>query len=152
LTGQQTTLIGSYLARLAACLFAAFGGLHLFVDLLLSSFQVWPVLAPLPDLPAAGRLLFVQRFDELMRLMLILAAPALTLLTLIEIGLGFVNRYASQLNVMTLSMALKGWIAAFVLLLTIGSAVDFMADWLSAQREVLKLLPFGGGPFGSGSP
>jgi type III secretion protein T len=142
LSGHQTTLIGSYLGRLAGYVFAAFGGLQLFFELLLSSFQIWPVLDPLPSLPAVGALFFIGRFDELMRLVLLLAAPVLCVLTLIEFGLGFVNRYAPQLNVFTLSMSLKSWLAIPILFLTVASTVEFIVDWLGDQRGLLQGLPF----------
>ena len=141
ITGQQTTLLGAYLGRLAGYLFAAFGGLTLFVDLLLSSFAVWPVLSKFPDLNAAGSMFFVERFDELMRLMLLLAAPALCVLTLLEFGLGFMNRYSPQLNVFTLSMPLKSLLAILILLLAIGTTTDFVVHWLAGQRDLIRLLP-----------
>lgn len=141
ITGQQTTLLGAYLGRLAGYLFAAFGGLTLFVDLLLSSFAVWPVLSKFPDLKAAGSMFFVERFDELMRLMLLLAAPALCVLTLLEFGLGFMNRYSPQLNVFTLSMPLKSLLAILILLLAIGATTDFVVHWLAGQRDLIRLLP-----------
>lgn len=143
-TGHSTTLIGAYLGRLAGYLFVAFGGLRLFIDLLLSSFKVWPVLSPLPDLAAVGSLFFIERFDELMRLMLLLAAPALCVLTLLDLGLGFINRYAPQFNVFTLSMSLKGWLAVAILMLTVTSMGEFLVRWLGDQRGLLRLLPFGG--------
>jgi type III secretion protein T len=142
LTGQQTTLIGAYMSRLAAYLFAAFGGLRLFIDLVLSSFTVWPVQEPLPDLAAVGARFFIERFADLMALILLLAAPALCVLTLLEFGLGLVNRYAPQLNVFTLSLALKAWIAILVLLLTVATVGSFTLDWLAGQRGLLQLLPF----------
>jgi type III secretion protein T len=134
-------LLGAYLGRLAGYLFAAFGGLTLFVDLLLSSFAVWPVLSRFPDLKAAGSMFFVERFDELMRLMLLLAAPALCVLTLLEFGLGFMNRYSPQLNVFTLSMPLKSLLAILILLLAIGTTTDFVVHWLAGQRDLIRLLP-----------
>ena len=142
ITGQQTTLLGAYLGRLAGYMFAAFGGLTLFVDLLLSSFAIWPVLSGFPKLDALGSMFFVERFDELMRLMLLLAAPALCVLTLLEFGLGFMNRYAPQLNVFTLSMPLKSLLAILILLLAIGTTTDFVVHWLALQRDLIKLLPF----------
>ena len=145
LTGLQTTLIGGYLARLAGYLFAAFGGLQMFVDLVLSSFQVWPLFAPFPDLSAAREMFFIQRFDELMRISLLLAAPVLCALTLLEFGLGFINRYAPQLNVFMLSLALKSWLAIFILVLAVGNMAAFILDWLGDQRGLLQLLPLGGG-------
>jgi type III secretion protein T len=142
LTGHQTTLIGAYLGRLAGYVFAAFGGLQLFFELLMSSFQVWPVLDPMPSLPAIGALFFIGRFDELMRLVLLLAAPVLCVLTLVEVGLGFVNRYAPQLNVFTLSMSLKAWLAIPILLLTVANTVEFVIDWMGQQRGLLTTLPW----------
>lgn len=144
LTGAQTTLIGAYLGRLGGYLFAALGGLHMFVDLLLSSFQVWPVLAPFPDLQAIGATFYVSRFDELMRLMLLLSAPVLCVLTLLEIGLGFINRYAPQLNVFVLSLSLKAWVAILVLFLTVGNVVTFIVEWLGNQKGLLSTLPLSG--------
>jgi type III secretion protein T len=141
LTGAQTTLIGAYLGRLGGYVFAALGGLQMFVKLLLSSFLIWPVNAPMPDLEAAGAVFFVGRFDELMQLALLLAAPVLCVLTLLEVGLGFVNRYASQLNVFVLSMALKSWLAILILLLTVASAVSFVIGWMDDQRGLLSELP-----------
>jgi type III secretion protein T len=136
-------MIGAFLGRYAAYLFAAFGGLRLFIELLLSSFRVWPPLAPLPDLQAAGQLFFIHRFDDLMRLALLIAAPALCLLTLLEVGLGFVNRYAPQLNVFTLSMSLKSWLAMLILVLTAGSIASFVVDWVAGQHDLLRVIPLG---------
>lgn len=141
ITGQQSTLLGAYLGRLAGYLFAAFGGLTLFIDLLLSSFAVWPVLSQFPDLNAAGAIFFVDRFDQLMRLMLLLAAPALSVLTLLEFGLGFMNRNAPQLNVFMLSMPLKSLLAVLILLLALGTTVDVVVHWLADQNGLLELLP-----------
>ena len=84
---------------------------------------------------------FVDRFDELMRLMLLLAAPALSVLTLLEFGLGFMNRYAPQLNVFTLSMPLKSLLAVLILLLAVGTTADFVVHWLAGQRDLIRLLP-----------
>ncbi|MGI9284305.1 MAG: type III secretion system export apparatus subunit SctT [Pseudomonadales bacterium] len=140
LSGHQTSLIGALLSQLAGYLFVAFGGLLIFLDLLLTSYSVWPLAAPLPDLAAAGQLFFIQRFDELMRLILLLAAPALVVLTLIDFGLGFVNRYAQQLNVFSLSLSIKAWLGVFIVLLMLTSIVEFMLGWLADQQGLLEAL------------
>jgi type III secretion protein T len=142
LTGHQTTLIGTFLSRLAGYLFAAFGGLRLFIDLVLTSFSVWPVTEPLPNLPAVGAMFFVHRFDDLMRITLLLSAPVLIALTLLEVGMGFINRYAPQLNVFSLSMSLKAWLAIFIVLLSLGNMSSFLLDWLGDQHGLLGMLPF----------
>jgi type III secretion protein T len=143
-TGYSTTLIGAYLGRLAGYFFVAFGGLRVFVDLLLSSFRIWPILSPLPDLAAVGSLFFIQRFDDLMRLMLLLAAPSLCVLTLLDLGLGLINRFAPQFNVFTLSTSIKSWFAVAILLLSVTSMGEFLVRWLGDQGDLLQRLPFHG--------
>ena len=87
---------------------------------------------------------YIERFDELMRISLLLAAPVLCALTLLEVGLGLINRYAPQLNVFTLSLALKSWLAILILALTVGNMAAFILNWLSDQSGFLRTLPLGG--------
>lgn len=140
LSGHQTSLNGSFLSHFAGYLFVATGGLLVFFDLLFSSYEVWPISAPFPQLSALGSLFFVSRFDELMRLVLLLAAPALVLLTLVEFGLGFVNRYAEKLNIFSLSMSIKAWLGTFVIILMITRIAEFLIDWLADQRGLLDAI------------
>lgn len=139
-TGHQTTPFGTYLSRFAAFAFVSFGGLRVFLDVVLSSYLVWPVHAPLPDLGAAGQIFFIGRFDALMSMILLVAAPALLALTLIEAGFGFVNRYAQQLNVFSLSMSMKAWMGALLLLLMSGVVMQFIADWIRDNAGLLSTL------------
>lgn len=140
LSGHQTSLNGAFLSHLAAFLFVATGGLGIFLGLLLESYAIWPVKSPLPELSALGPVFFVSRFDELMQLILLLAAPALALLTLVEFGLGFVNRYAEKLNIFSLSMSIKAWLGTFILLLMLAVLIEFFVDWMAAQRGLLETL------------
>ena len=147
LSGHQTSLNGSFLSHFAGFVFVASGGLLVFFEVLFGSYVVWPVVATWPRLDMLGSLFFVQRFDELMRLILLLAAPALALLTLVEFGLGFINRYAERLNVFALSMSIKAWLGTFVIVLMLGNVATFLIDWFAQQRTVLDMIwpALGGG-------
>lgn len=140
LSGHQTSLNGSFFAHFAGYLFVATGGLLVFFELLFSSYDVWPISSAFPNLSALGSLFFVSRFDELMRLVLLMAAPALVLLTLVEFGLGFVNRYAEKLNIFSLSMSIKAWLGTFVIALMIATTVEFMIDWFAGQRGLVDAI------------
>lgn len=138
--GHQTTLTATFFSRLAAYLFVAFGGLSVFLGILLQSYAVWPVDAPFPELRWSADLLFVRRFADLVSIMLILAAPVILVLGLVEFGFGLVNRFAEQLNVFSLSLSVKAWIATFIIALTISTIVDYVQRWLADQVDLLDAL------------
>ena len=140
IAGHQTTLTASFYSRLAAYLFVAFGGLPMFIGLLLQSYAIWPVHAAWPVLQFNDGLLFVRRFSELVSLMLLLASPVLLVLTLVEFGFGLINRFAERLNVFALSLAAKSWVATFVIILILGTMVEYVLRWIASQRGLLELM------------
>src|SRR3546814_1155246 len=64
--GHQTSLHGQFLSQFAAYLFMASGAFLVFLDLLLTSYTVWPVMSFFPDIKVAGIHLFVGQFSYLM--------------------------------------------------------------------------------------
>lgn len=140
LSGHQTSLTGAFMARFAGYLFVAFGGLTVFLELLFESYLIWPIVQMLPDLNMAGQALVVERFGDLMQLILLFAAPALVLLTLVELGFGFMNRYAPQVNVFAISMPVKSWLGIAIVLLMLGTVVETVVAWVAAQRDLLTPL------------
>ena len=57
-----------------------------------------------------------------------------------EFGLGLVNRYAERLNVFSLSLALKAWLAVLVIALILVALVDHVLGWIAGQHNLLDLL------------
>ena len=49
--------------------------------------------------------------------MLVLAAPAIVILLVIDMSFGLVNRYAPQLNVFALTLPIKAWLATGIILM-----------------------------------
>ena len=88
----------------------------------------------------------------MLALTLLLAAPALVVMSIVDLALGLVNRYAQQLNVFSLSMPIKAWLSLWIVLLGLGSVVQFVTDHVSANRGLLntlqRALPPGGGSDG----
>ena len=138
--GHRTTLSATFFSRLAAYLFVALGGLSVFLGLLLQSYTIWPIDAPLPVLRWKDDLIFVQRFSDLFAIMLVLAAPVLVVLSLVEFGFGLVNRFAERLNVFSISMSVKSWIAILVIVLALSTMVDYVLRWLANQAGLLDRL------------
>jgi len=140
LSGNQTSLNGAFLGRLANIVFIFSGGLSLLVHVLMESYALWPIAAPMPKLDPRGIGLFEAEFGRMMVLAVLFAAPVLTVLFLIDIGLGLVNRFAQQLNVFTLSMSIKAFAATVVILLLLSSYMLAIERDVTSRPEVLHGL------------
>jgi type III secretion protein T len=137
LSGHQTSLNGAFLGRLASVVFVSMGGLSLLLRVIMESYAIWPVAAPMPVLDARSLSLFEGEFGRLMVLATLFAAPALTVLFLIDVALGLMNRFAQQLNVFSLSLSLKAFAATFVLLLLTGSFVTAIVRDIASRPAVI---------------
>lgn len=140
LMGHQTSLTGSVLGRFAGWLFVATGGLMVFLDVVLTSYAVWPVSRMWPDFNAVGQGFIIDRVQQLMVLTLLLAAPALVLMTVVDLGMGFMNRYAPNLNVFALSMPVKAVIAVWVIMLMMPTVAAYTRSHLSALANLMAEL------------
>jgi type III secretion protein T len=138
--GHETSLTGQLLSQLAAWLFLASGAFTLFLDLLMRSYTLWPVGHMLPPLTVLGQNLAIDQFGSLLTVALMLAAPALVVLSLIDLCLGLINRYAQQLNVFSFSLAIKAWVATWIVLLSLGTFVEVVTMRLFENRGLLRLL------------
>jgi type III secretion protein T len=136
MSGQQTSLNGALLGRLAGYVFMAGGGFMLLVGTLLESYTLWPAHAPMPELVRGGARLFEAEFGRIMLLTLLVAAPALVLLYLVEGVLGLVNRFAQQFNVFSLSQSLKTVVATWIILVQLVTLVELLQDDLLARGGV----------------
>ncbi len=137
LSGHQTTLNGALFGRLASFLFMAGGGFMVMIGALMESFALWPVGAPWPALDPAGIGLLESEFGRIMFLAVLISAPALVLLYLVETVLGLMNRFAPQLNVFSLSLSLKAVAATWIVMLQLIVLAQLLQDELMSRGEVV---------------
>jgi type III secretion protein T len=140
LGGSQISLSGALLSRFSGYIFLAVGGLTIFLDLLLGSYRIWPVQAPFPAMDWRGVDYFARGFGSMMSMAFMLAAPALILMSMIDLALGVMNRFAPQLNVLPIAMALKAWIASLILLLGLTAFVSVIVQSFDRSRGLLNIL------------
>lgn len=139
LSGHQTSLSGALLGRLASFLFMAAGGFMMFVGALVESFAIWPLAQPGLALSRGSLRLFEAAFAHFAVLSLLIAAPCLIVMYVVDLALGLVNRFAPQLNLIAISMSVKGLGATVVWLLLFGVLVDAIVSQIT--RAVTNLLP-----------
>lgn len=138
--GHQAQFHGEFLSQLAAWLFMASGAFMIFLDLLLSSYAVWPVTSFYPQIHASMAQLFTDQFGYLMTVALLLAAPAMVILLIIDLSFGLVNRFAPSLNVFALTLPIKAWTATGIILLMLGTYIEFLLQRLGESRGLLRML------------
>jgi type III secretion protein T len=140
LQGHETSLTGQLLTQLAAWLFMSTGAFTLFLGLLMKSYALWPITSLLPHAAPLGESLLIDEFASLLTLALLLSAPTLVVLSVLDLSLGLVNRYAQQLNVFSLTLPLKAWVATWIVLLSLGTFVEVITRHLFVNRGLLNLL------------
>jgi type III secretion protein T len=140
-SGMQTSLTGILLGRFAQIVFVTAGGLTLLVGTTMESYAIWP-MGPEPImLNPESMVYFEGELGRLFMLAFVFAAPVLTVLYVIDLGMGFLNRFAQQFNVFSLSMPIKAAAAIFVLILTLPllgrAVVSDMESRHAISRSVL---------------
>ena len=136
LSGHMTSLNGALFGRLASWVFMSAGGFMVMVGTLIESFARWPVRAMPAGLAQGGAQLFESELGRIMLLNLLVAAPALMLLYLIEGVLGLINRFAQQLNVFSLAMSLKAVAATWIVWIQLVTLVQLLQDDLLSRGGV----------------
>lgn len=137
LSGHETSLTGAFLGRLAGFVFMFAGGLAALVGVLVHSYALWPLARLLPELPQAGSVLMQAQLGRIALATLLLAAPVLAVLYLIEGVLGLINRYAQQLNVFALSMSIKSVAAVAMVWLMLAGYAQILADEFGSRAPTI---------------
>jgi len=156
LQGHETSPLGNLFSQAFLTYFFAIGGFLLVVDLLYSSFQVWPVTRGLPIVSEAVPSFFLGVMDSGMRLMFVLAAPIIALMFLAEFGLAIVSRFAPQIQVFILAMPIKSAIAILILIFYFSTMFDVAGRESASFRPLLDrfyaMLQFGSDAIGRQPP
>ena len=135
--GNQVSTTGALLDQALITYFFAAGGLLVFADTLLMSYELWPVQGFVPTLVQRMTPLTILESSRLFSYALLLAGPMLLATFMIDIGFGILGRAAPQLNLFNLAMPLKGMVALFVLVLALPFMLSRMFEALLAVHKAL---------------
>ncbi|MGL4635507.1 MAG: type III secretion system export apparatus subunit SctT [Beijerinckiaceae bacterium] len=112
---SETTVTGQFLMIVALLFFATSDGLMIVLRAVHDSYQAWPVLSfvPPPSLNTAQGL--GAFLAEVVRLGFVLGAPLLLGLFIIDLAVGFLGRFAQQLQITELSSSFKNLLVVALL-------------------------------------
>jgi len=145
LTGQDTTPLGILFTQAFTVYFMSSGAFLLMLGVFYQTYQLWPVAEFVPSFGGAGPTFYLDMFDRLLRMIVVLSAPLIIAMFLAEFALALVSRFAPQLQVFFLAMPIKSALAVLLLIfygpILFGDIMTYdgglEAVW-SAVREVLK--------------
>ncbi len=124
LQGHEASPLGNLFSQAFVTYFFSAGGFLLVLKLLYTSFSAWPVMRGLPLLSPELPALALTIMDSGMRLMFVLAAPAIAIMFLAEFSLAIVSRFAPQLQVFILAMPIKSGLALMILIFYFATMFD----------------------------
>ncbi len=116
MSGLQQSLTAVLLSRFAHVTFVSAGGITLLVGTIMTSYLIWPLGSGGIRFDMAAIDLFEKEFGRFFAIAFIFAAPVLTILYVVDMGLGLLNRFAQQFNVFALAMPIKAAASIFVII------------------------------------
>lgn len=140
LTGNDSSPLGILFNQAFIVFFLITGGFLLMLDLLYDSFRLWDVVAWTPTLRAESMPLFLDQLAALVRIAVLLSAPAIVAMFLAEVGLALISRFTPQLDVFFLAMPIKSALAVLVLLLYLPTLFNYAGDTISDLRQTVPFL------------
>jgi type III secretion protein T len=138
----QASIMGSALKQALMVYLGSTGAILAGYEILLSSFEAWPVLSMTPDFNPDQREQIVERFSETARLAILFASPFVLALVVIDFAFGLLGVSAPSLQTYFAAMPVKSLGGLFVLFVYLRT---FLAH---GEGHFLRSLDFLHGLFG----
>lgn len=139
-TGNDSSPMGILFNQAFMVFFLVGGGFSLMLTVLYDSFRLWDIWEWSPTLRSDSVPLMLEQLSRFMRLVLLLAAPAMVAMFLAEMGLALVSRFAPQLQVFFLAVPIKSALALLVLLLYMTTLFEYIGDTTSQIGTIVQFL------------
>ncbi len=137
---DQTTPLGNVLTIMTVTLLFASGGFLLLYEVLLLSYQSWPIDSFFPKFHIDSAVIILHQLDLLMYTAALLAGPVVAIMYLIEIAAALIGRQVPQLNVFLLTMPIKSGVGMWMLVYYVTFIAEFMRDKFLHFGESFKVL------------
>lgn len=137
-TGEMNTSLGLMFALTFNILFLIAGGMGLFLTMMYDSYLAWPVSAWTPTFDDGFARHVLGMMDSLVRLAVMMAAPAIIAMLMSELALAFISLFAPQMQVFFLAMPIKSGVAVFIILVYLHTLAGIMME---QAREVGDVFP-----------
>ena len=130
LVGEQSSPLGLFMTQSMVAVFFCTGLFNGFLDGVYRSYELWPATSFWPSIDTNVLNFFIAQFALISQMALLVGGPVVVAMFLSELGLGFISRFAPQLNVFFLSMPVKSAVASLMLVLFWGMLIVFFGKTL----------------------
>ncbi len=105
--GAQESPIGGMFLRIVSYFFFASGSFLALLEVMFSSYEVYPIEKLLPSFSIGWQSTIFPFFTKVFELGILYGAPLLIIFFFMDFGLGLMNRFVSQLNIFFISLPIK---------------------------------------------
>ncbi|MHC5232478.1 type III secretion system export apparatus subunit SctT [Brucella sp. LJL56] len=137
---HETSITGTLFSIVMIVIFLSLGGLLLMLDIVYTSYRIWPVDQFTPVFRTESVTLFLNLCTRIVTMALALAFPLIVGLLLSDILLALVSRAAPHLNIFAMSLAVKSLSFTVLLLLYAAFLLTYLKGELSFFGEINGLL------------
>ncbi|CAG9185933.1 hypothetical protein LMG32289_06168 [Cupriavidus pampae] len=139
LLGEQSSVFGILFSQILVVTFFVGGGFNTTLEAIYNSYQTLPTTAsfvPSGDFPAFIK----QQWRAMADLSVSFAMPAIVVMVLVDLALGFVNRSAQQLNVFFIAMPIKSAVALFMLAISMAYGLSLFTGHFTSIGDTTRAL------------
>ncbi len=137
-TAAPQSMVGQFWALVAVLFFLALDGHIFLIRLIMQNFEIVP-LATGSLKPATGRAL-ISGYTKIYEIALRLAAPALLLTMMMDVGIAIMSRAMPRLQIFFVALPLKLFIGVFSLVVSLQLFQAIFADLFFDLQEYLTRL------------
>lgn len=138
--GSPAFTLGNFFVFAGGVLFFMSGALLSMLDVIYSSYTIWPVTQMYPGVNQEAVLLFLNVLDRIMAYMLIIAGPVVITMLVVEGGMAILGRFVPALNIFMLAMPIKSAVAFLLLGTYMAFVFTFVNERILDQGGLLAYL------------
>jgi type III secretion protein T len=140
LTGNDSSPLGELMNQAFIVFFLISGGFLLMLGILYESYAQWGIFSWFPNFRPDSIPAWLAQLDQVVRVALLLGAPAIVAMFLSEVGLALVSGFVPSLQVFFLAMPIKCGVAFLVLVLYVRTMFEYGVQYIDQLRDVLPFL------------
>lgn len=140
IVGGQTSPLGSFLTQTVAAFLFTTGGFIVLLSAIYETYVLWPVTSYYPHFNIETAIIFLQQFDQILAVALLMAAPIVIIMLLAELALGLMGRFVPTVNIFLLAMPIKSILVFFVLSLYLGTIMAFLKGKILSLENITDML------------